>query len=250
MSISKSFKEQYSISDLKKYTQSQTKIFQKNVYTQSKILIIDDKIKEHDYPFTRSIHFLKEQCNCNIHIKTDLENLTDAEAFHIIICDNDQVGKILGGKKGDGIWLLNKLYREYPEKKYILFSDKDTGLHRITAIKKAELWSKRDLITHSGTEKGFSEEVQRVLNDYADPSKKWEDIRRELLEEGVSIHSVAQLESAYVKSIIKKNEKLFINTSKKIDTTDIMNERDINIHQVISSASKIIGTTISLLALL
>lgn len=243
------FKTQYSISDLKKYTKSHTKTFQHNLYKQSKILIIDNDINKEDYQFKRSIHFLKEQCNCNIHTKSDLENLSDAEAYHIIICDNDGVGKMLGDKnKGDGIWLLNKLYREYPDKKYILFSGQDAGLHRIATIKKAELWSKDNLVKYSGTDKGFSEEVQRVMNDYADPAKQWEDIRKELLDDGLSIHSVAQLESAYVKSIIKGNQKFYVNASMRIDVADIMEEKDV--HQAVASATKIIGTTISLLALL
>jgi hypothetical protein len=239
----------YTISELNKYIQSKRDKIDKNLNKNCKILIIDDLIDDKDYQFKNNIAFLRGQCNCNISTKTDLENIADAGGYDIIICDNDSVGIKLGGIKSDGIWLLNQIQSQYPDKIYVLFSSYSASFRKIKRAKVHELWDKSELSRNSeeNGEGGFSEKVQGVMNLYADPARRWEEIRNHLLSSGISIHTVARLESAYVKSIFRGKPELYTNLSRKVD---ISNDNNIDVHQFIRSAASIINTTISLLSIL
>ncbi|MDR2563135.1 MAG: hypothetical protein LBC98_04250 [Prevotellaceae bacterium] len=244
-----SFKRKYSISDLKKYLQAQRDKIEKNLHLQCKILIIDDVINETDYLFKDDIVWLKNQKNCNITTKTDLENLADAGGYDIIISDNEGVGIHLGGQTGNGILLINQLKKEYPDKIYVLFSSKQTNFRQIKRLKANEIWDKTELLQNSreNREGGFADKVQEMMKYFANPSKRWEDVRTQLLNSGTSIHSVAKLESAYVKSIINKQPEIY---SKTYDKTDVTNDKNIDVSDLIKSGKSFINTTISLLSLI
>ena len=247
--ITSLFNHKYTISELEKYTRSKKDNIDKNLYRKCKILIIDDYIADEDYLFKSSISFLKNQYNCNIVTKIDLDNLADAAGYDIIICDNDGVGIKLGGSNKDGIWLLSQLQNQYPDKIYVLFSSMLTSIRRIKRAKAHELWDKEELSRNSeeNGEGGFSDYILNIMSLYANPSKRWEDIRTQLLQSGISIHSVAQLESAYVKSIIKERPEVYSALSGKIN---LSNDNNTDVHKFIKSAGSIINTTISLLALI
>jgi hypothetical protein len=202
-----------------------------------------------DYLFKSSISFLKNQYNCDITTKSDLDNLTDAAGYNIIICDNEGVGLKLGGSGKDGIWLLAQLQNQYPDKIYVLFSSILTSIRRIKRAKVNELWDKNELSRNSeeNGEGGFSDSILNIMHLFANPSKRWEDIRTQLLQSGVSIHSVAQLETAYVKSIIRKRPEIYSKLSGKIN---LSNDENVDVHKFIKATSSIINTTISLLALI
>jgi len=247
--ITSLFSHKCTISELEKYTRSKKDNISQNLYKQCKILIIDDHIADGDYLFKSSIAFLKNQYNCNITTKTDLDNLNDAAGYDIIICDNEGVGIKLGGCNKDGIWLLAQLQNQYPDKIYVLFSNIQTSIRRFKRARAHEFWDKNELSRNSeeNGEGGFSDYTLSIMKLYANPAKRWEDIRTQLLQSGISIHSVAQLESAYVKSIIKERPEIYSKLSGKIN---LINDNNVDVHKFIKSAGSIINTTISLLALI
>jgi hypothetical protein len=244
-----SFKRKYSIGDLKKYLQAQRDKIEKNLHLKCKILIIDDNINDDDYIFKDDISWLSKQKSCNITTKIDLENLADAGGYDIIISDNEGVGIKLGGYKGNGILLINQLKAEYPDKIYILFSSKQTNFRQIKRLKANEIWDKNELLQNSleNREGGFADKVQEMMKYFADPSKRWEDVRTQFLNSGISIHSVAELESAYVKSIINGQPEIY---NKAYSKTDVSNDNNIDVSDLIKSGKSIINTTISLLSLI
>ena len=242
------FQRKLDVSDLRKYIQTQNSNIQKNLYKQCKILLIDDKVNDESYPFTDNINFLRQQFNCDITTKTDLDNLSDAAGYDIIICDYEGVGIKLRGKMGDGIWLVKQLQERYLDKIYILFSSLQFTLRKIKRVK-AILWDKKELIRNSeeNGDGGLTDNIQDIMKLYADPVKRWEDIRTQLLSLSLSIHEVAKLESAYVGAIIKKSPQIYSEAMSKVD---LAGENSTDINQYINSASSIISTIISLISII
>ena len=111
-------------------------------------MIIDDDLGDEssNYVFDSELKYLKNQLGYDITTKEDLSNLRDAEGYDIIICDIDGVGLKLGGN--NGIWLLNEINKEYPDKILVLYSNYNQQIRKLMRIKNAayDLWDKSELV--------------------------------------------------------------------------------------------------------
>ena len=131
-----------------------------------------------------------------IHQKEDLANLNDAEAYEIILCDIRGVGKFLESKY-DGANLIKELKNKYPTKTIIAYTANDYDASFQEFLRYA------DRIVPKGT---YSLEdwvalLEQIIRENADPIKKWEKTRKQLLDAGVPTVDVAKYESEYVKAI-------------------------------------------------
>lgn len=248
------FRHQYTIQELRMYMEKNADIVKRNIPNNCKILIIDDDIEDpHKYPesFINDITCLRSQRNYNITTKTDLDSITDAEGYDIIICDQEGVGLKIKGRNGDGILLLKELKLKYPHKVYALCSSVKFSLSKMRRLDPSIMkWDKGEMNNQAENygEDGLSENIELAINKFADPTRYWSELRSKMIDSDISIHEIARLESSYVKSIIKNNVMIYNN---EIDSALYSsNKSGYSINDYIQSASSVINTTLSLLSLI
>lgn len=217
-----------------------------------RILIIDDESKGGDdgspYIFQTNIDYMHNQLHYNITTVTDLHSLDEIRDYDIIISDIAGVGD--GIEKGiNGLELVRRLSARYPEKIYALFSSFAIHLREVNPIADVVLIDKNELVHARGEGKAdilLTEKVNTLMNFYASPTRRWEKIRINLLKEGVSIHDVADLESAYVKSVLKSDSSPFAEIGSNINFEG-NDQQEAKVQTYIQTASSVIATIISIL---
>lgn len=224
-------RKKYNLQELHQFLQLQKEFDQAKATQQCKVLIIDDDIEDHLYPFKEQIEVLRNQYGCSITTKVDLDNVQDAQAYDFIICDREGIGQKICGPRGDGLTLLKTLIEQYPGKNYVLYSNKDVSIGRLAEFKKynnVRMWSKTTLLNNEmNGGKGFVEEVRKGIDYTLNPLARWKELRVKFLKNtDINLSDLAVLEQAYIKSIITKNpvhyEKATLRLRSSYESKSIM----------------------------
>lgn len=243
--------KKYSLKDLRDYISKMQNEMHRNLHKTCRILIIDDDLAEekNNYVFESQLKYLKNQLGLDITTKADLHNMRDAEGYDIIVCDIDGVGLKLGGN--NGIWLLNEINKEYPDKILVLYSNYNQEIRKLNRIKNSafDIWDKSELIDNhiKNGQDGFADKIKTTMNYFADPSRRWQQLRNKMLSTEISIHEVAMLESYFVKSIIKNDKNIF---DKMLSKYDNRFRGDLDFKDLLLISKSVIETTITLISIL
>lgn len=159
------------------------------------VLIIDDE----DFP---AIESLKRQ-NFNITQKSDIDLLKDVEPYDIILCDVRGVGKNFGSEYG-GAYISREIKKNYPEKTVIIYSAQDSSMNYQQFYEYAD-----SRVPKGATIDEWISILDEHIDHAVDPIYQWQKMRNLLLNAGVSINEVANLESKYVKAVKSKNFSSF-----------------------------------------
>lgn len=217
-----------------------------------RILIIDDESEGNEdgtpYIFKSNIDYMRKQLRYNIVTVTDISSLDEVQGYDIIISDIAGVGE--GIEKGiNGIELVRRLSSRYPEKIYALFSSYAVPLREINPAADVVLIDKNDLVRARGVGKAdivLTEKVNTLMSFYASPTRRWEKIRLNLLKEGMSIHEVAELESAYVESVQKGDVSAFSQIGMNISFEGTDQQED-KVQTYIQTAASVINTILTII---
>ncbi|MFN4915320.1 MAG: hypothetical protein ACK5FT_08370 [Sphingomonadales bacterium] len=243
--------KKYSLNDLREFINKKQNEMQRNLSKTCRILIIDDDLseEENNYVFDSQLKYLKNQLGFDITTKDDLYNMRDAAGYDIIICDIDGVGLKLGGN--NGIWLLNEINKEYPDKILVLYTNYNQEIRKLNRIENAtfEKWDKGELIDNyiKNGQDGFADKIKTTMNYFADPARRWQKLRNKMLGTEMSIHEVAMLESYFVKSIVKNDKNIF---DKMLSKYNNKHQNDIDFKSLLFTSKSIIETTLTLISLL
>ncbi len=179
-----------------------------NIKKATEILVIDDET------FTYLENLQKYEFR--IQQKKDLDLLTDAEAFDIILCDIRGVGKILESEF-EGARLIKELKLKYSNKIIIAYTANDYSPQFKKCLDFAD-----GVIPKGAALDDWEELLNQTLMQCVNPVSIWEKTRDALLRANVSTMDVAKYETLYVKavkngsfvSIKKMSEKGDSNASK------------------------------------
>jgi len=245
------FNKKYSLIDLRDYINKKQNEMQRNLSRTCRILIIDDDLSEDNgsYIFDSQLKYLKNQLGYDITTKNDLLNMRDVEGYDIIICDIDGVGLKLGGN--NGIWLLNEINKEYPDKILVLYSNYNQEIRKLNRIKNSayEIWDKTELVDNhiKNGQDGFADKIKTCMNYFANPAQRWQKLRTKMLNTETSIHEVARLESYFVKSILRNDKSIF---DKMLEKSNNRYSNDGEFKDLLITSKSVIETTITLISLL
>ena len=210
-----------------------------------RIVIVDDDINNPNYLLKDSILFLKNTLMMDVRTLTDFNSFSEAKQFDIIICDVDGVGKSLG--LPDGIDVVKRLKESYKDKLYAVMSQEVFCMRKLNIEKDISTWDKGEMTNafRDGTKGTLDQKIMELVNKYADPAARWEVIRSGMLKNGLSIHDVAKLESAYVRSLLKKNKNYYDKAVLRLDSP--INDNDEKILNYINTAASILGAIVTIL---
>ena len=194
----------YSLSDLVEVTALQHSNTS-DLRSKVEILIIDDEdLAAEDY--------LKKN-GFRITHKKDIDTIKDVLPYPVVLCDIRGVGQNLGSPK-EGAFIIKEIKSSYPNKQVIAY----TGSSYDPAYN--EYLKMADTVINKGVSiDDWVSIIDEQINHAVDATYQWEQLRKYLLESGVSTAYVAKLEDKYVRAIKKKDFKDLVslanNTNEK-----------------------------------
>jgi hypothetical protein len=155
---------------------------------QIPILVIDDE------PFTYLDHIKNHRFD--IEYFEDINTIETAEAYEVILCDIQGVGKKFQSKF-QGAHVIAELRKKYPFKTIIAYTGytHDPTFNRFFAL--ADFSVKKDI---DGDE--WIDKLDQAISIATDPKNKWVKVRNYLLEHNVPLFDIMKLENEYVKLLI------------------------------------------------
>lgn len=176
---------------------------------KARVCVIDDNPFSHKEAIENIGYNLKEI--------GDIDNVSQCIDYDIIVCDIRGVGK---SYKSDleGAYIIKELRTKYPDKFIVMYSSSNFTARFQPYLKFADEHLKK---TDDFNE--WSDALDFGTKCLLHPVNRWERSRQVLLDSGISIHKIASLETAYVKSIRKNDSKLIDKAfkDKEIDSVDL-----------------------------
>lgn len=210
------FGKRYTLEMLEDYLRKKRQSMQNDISRRCKILIIDDLVDSETYPLWEELNLLRNSSKYCVTTKIDLDNLNDAAGYDLIICDNQGIGKKICGSSGNGISLLKLLTTEYPGKQYVMLSNKEIKINRLESFSKLStkisVWDKDQLARAymANGEDGLYDHIQKEVERTLNPIVRWKEIRRSfVVNTNISLYELANIENAYIKSIIKNKPQIY-----------------------------------------
>lgn len=178
-------------------------IIEQRLYEQrknTKILVIDDQsfeikefIKNHGY---------------SIDLLQDISSVEMTEPYPLILCDIRGVGLMLNPKL-QGIHLINEIKKTYPSKIVIAYTaGTDSSMQDKLIQPDGFLLKTADLAE-------WIELLDSKIKEVMNPVFSWNRIKHKLISLSVPPIEIAELEDAFVRSVIKKDNSILKNEAKK-----------------------------------
>lgn len=164
---------------------------------QYNIIIIDD----HIFPLLDSLR----KHGFTISKFNDIEDIDELKGFDIIICDIRGIGQTFQSRY-QGAHIVKEIHKRFPNKYLIVYSGSTFSVEYNNYFKLSDKTVKK------GTD--LSEWVvilDTAIKDFINPYKQWEKTRAFLQENEIDTKTLLKFEQAYIKSILRKDDRFFRN---------------------------------------
>lgn len=152
-----------------------------------KMVLIDDE----EFPY----YDLLRQHKFNIDTLNDVTSLTTLEAYDVILCDLNGVGKKFS-EMYQGAYLVKEIYKRYPFKIIVSYTGISFDARYNEYLKYADFSVKKDVESEVWVEK-----LDMAIDMLSNIEKRWIRVRDYMLDNNVSLFDVTLLEDDLVKSI-------------------------------------------------
>lgn len=171
-----------------------------------KMVLIDDEV----FPYLD----LLKQHKFNIDTLNDVTSLTTLEAYDVILCDLNGVGKKFS-EKFQGAYLVKEIYKRYPFKIIISYTGISFDARYNEYLKYADFSVKKDVESEVWVEK-----LDMAIDMLSNIEKRWERVRDYLLANNVAVYDVMLLEDNFVKSVEDRQKDKFPSNrlAKRLDS--------------------------------
>ncbi|MHB1274168.1 MAG: hypothetical protein ACYCZD_15655 [Rhodanobacter sp.] len=158
----------------------------------TQIAVIDDQ------PFSK-IDVLRNH-KFNITELGDIRSVDQVAEYSIIVCDIRGVGKSLSSDL-EGAHLAAEIRKTYPDKYLISYSGAQFDITYNDPLRSVDASIAKDAPTEQ-----WVAVLERGLETVTNPRERWVRLRRNLLDRGVEVHEVFDLEQGFIKAIEKRDE--------------------------------------------
>lgn len=152
------------------------------------VLVVDDKA----FPFETSLRAK----GFRIQYEQDIEPAAACD-YDLILCDQYNVGKKLKGE-AEGGSLARAIKRRFPLKYVVLYTSQAKMVGFDKGLKMLD-----DIVFAGMDDDDFEAKMDEWCQICTDPVAQWKRLRHFLLDAGVSVHAVAELESDFVRQYRK-----------------------------------------------
>ena len=160
-----------------------------------KMVLIDDE----QFPYLE----LLKQHKFNIDTLDDVTSLTTLEAYDVILCDLNGVGRRFS-EQYQGAYLVKEIYKRYPFKIIISYTGITFDARYNEYLKYADFSIKKDIESEVWVQK-----LDMAIEMLSNIEKRWIRIRDYLLDNDISLYDVMLLEDNLVRSIEKGEKEKF-----------------------------------------
>ena len=160
-----------------------------------RMVLIDDE----QFPYLD----LLKQHKFNIDTLNDVASLTTLDAYDVILCDLNGVGKKFN-EHFQGAYLVKEIFKRYPFKIIISYTGISFDARYNDYLKYADFSVKKDVESEVWVEK-----LDMAIDRLSNIEKRWERVRDYLLSNNVSLYNVMLLEDNLVRSVEEKQKDAF-----------------------------------------
>jgi len=139
----------------------------------------------------------------NITHKKDIDTINDLLAYAVILCDIRGIGKAYNSEF-EGAYLIKEIKTNFPSKIVIAYTASNYDPSYNSYLELADDVRKKGTLSEE-----WVEVLDQAIKTGLDPIEQWKRVRKELLDNNVSIAEVRRLEDKYVRAVMKKNFKSF-----------------------------------------
>ncbi|MEM7862824.1 hypothetical protein Q4Q81_16395, partial [Morganella morganii] len=166
-----------------------------------------------DHEFVSAKHL--ERSGFSIDEIGDIDNLKKIEAYPIVICDIQGVGKAFGAEV-EGAYVVSEIRKKYPDKYIIAYSTRSFEFSYQSYISKADV-----AMPKVSSIEEWTEILDSAIEVVSNPKNRWIRIRKRLLDSNVELYDVFNLEQSYIMSVLNKNENILKDSvdSVELDST-------------------------------
>ena len=160
-----------------------------------KILFIDDE--GYDTELLQNLGYIDIQ---KMYQYGKEEKMDSLEKYDIIFCDINGIAKDLDPIY-QGAALAKLIKQTYPEKTVVIFSAKEQLLTFNQYYEFAD-----EVIYKNLPPAELASKIDQYIKNMIDPICFWENIKKQLIKQNVSVKDISRLEHYYVKSIVEKKD--------------------------------------------
>lgn len=171
-----------------------------------KILFLDDE--GYDTELLRNLGYL------DVQKMYKYERMDDFEKYDIIFCDINGIAKDLDPVY-QGAALAKLIKQTYPEKIVVIFSAKEQFLTFTQFYESVD-----DIVYKNMPPAELASKIDQYISQMIDPIDFWNNIKKQLIKQGVKSKDISNLEHYYVKSIMDKKD--YTKDIKKISNEEIL----------------------------
>ena len=171
-----------------------------------KVLFVDDE--GYDTELLKNLGYL------DVQKLYKYDKMDDFEKYDIIFCDINGIAKDLDPVY-QGAALAKLIKQTYPEKIVVIFSAKEQFL---TFNKYYDFVD--DVIFKNLPPAELASKIDQYINKMINPIDFWNNIKNQLLKQGIRVKDISRLEHYYVKSIIDK--KSYISNIEELGKEEIL----------------------------
>jgi hypothetical protein len=129
----------------------------------------------------------------------DIRSVDQVAEYPIVVCDIRGVGKSLSSDL-EGAHLLSEIRKAYPDKFLVSYSGAQFDITYNESLRSVDASIAKDAPTEQ-----WVNILENGLEKVANPRERWIRLRKTLLERGVEIHEVFNLEQGFIRAIEKKD---------------------------------------------
>lgn len=140
----------------------------------------------------------------------DIRSLDQVSTYPIIVCDVTGVGRAFGSDEG-GAHLVKEIRKAYPDKFLIGYTGQTHSIATTNALTAADKRMAKDESIDA-----WIQNLEVGINEVMNPRNRWIRMRQALLERGVELFDVLQLEQAFIKSVQRGKPDILANEVRSL----------------------------------